>query len=73
MADSIKLTLAFEVIAKCFLSERDGAIVIELHMPPAAAESKELKRLIGNEPKVAAFTSIDFIEKKDEVVIFMTL
>ena len=72
MADSCKLPLAFEATGKCFLSVRDGVVMIELRMSPPAVEINELKRLIGDEPKVAAFTSIDSTQGEGKIVIFMT-
>lgn len=72
MADSYKLPLAFEATGKCFLSVRDGVVMIELRMSPSAVEINELKHLIGDEPKIAAFASIDSTQGEDKVVIFMT-
>jgi hypothetical protein len=46
--------------------------MIELRMSPSAVEINELKHLIGDEPKIAAFASIDSTQGEDKVVIFMT-
>ncbi len=67
------VTEGFCVAGDLYVSKEDRTVRLKLHASESVIGISQLKDLIGTEPVLAMFASIDPVHGKDEIDIVLTL